>query len=416
VAFGLVITLERWDIRKEMQKEIKIRQTSDIPSATLTSLTAEEHKWAVIAWKYFETNFQTDTGMVNSVDQYPASTMWDTASYLMALISALRLEIIDIEQFDSRLSLILNILNQIPLFEGKLPNKSYNTVTGEMVNYQNQQTERGIGWSAIDVGRLLVPFNVIVWNYPHHSTAVKTILKRWDFDAMVKDGLIYGTAVNDSGETVLLQEGRLGYEEYAAKSLGLLGKDVSVALNYKDFLEFVDVYNIRLPHDSRDPEKYHAHNYVVSESYILDGIEFGWDEMSKEFSFRVYQVQERRFKQTGVPTAVSEDNIDQAPYFVYNTVFTDGKVWNCITEKGEDASQFKSLSTKAVFGWHMLYQTPYTQRLMDSVKELHDPEKGWYSGLYEVGQTTNKAITCNTNAIILESLCYKQFGKLVSIY
>ena len=48
----------------------------------------------------------------------------------------------------------------------ELPNKSYNTLTKEMSNYRNEKTERGLGWSAIDIGRLLAPLNIIVWNYP----------------------------------------------------------------------------------------------------------------------------------------------------------------------------------------------------------------------------------------------------------
>jgi len=416
VAFGIVISLERFDIEQGAKKEIEIKHSAHIPKPAPENLSADELKWAKTAWKYFENNFQTDTGMVNSVDQYPASTMWDTASYLMALISARRLDIIDREEFDKRLTLILDTLAEIPLFEGKLPNKSYNTVRAEMVNYRNQSTKRGIGWSAIDIGRLLVRFNIILWNYPDHTEGVKAILKRWKFKAMIKDGLLYGAAVNGKDKTVLVQEGRIGYEEYAAKSFTLMGMDVSQALKYRDFLSFVDVYGIQVPYDNRDPEEFHAHNYVVSEPYILDGIEFGWDQISKEFAYRVYRAQEERYKHTGILTAVSEDNIDQAPWFVYNTVFTDGKVWNCITEKGKDASKFKTLCTKAAFGWQMLYRTGYTGRLIEKVRELYDPEKGWYSGIYERNQVPNKAITCNSNAIILESLCYRKFGKMVGIY
>jgi hypothetical protein len=225
VAFGLVISLERWNIEQSIREGVKIETSHDIPKVTPRPLSADEGKWARIAWRYFEKNFQPETGMVNSVDQYHASTMWDTASYLMALISARRLGIIDQGKFDARLSQILRTLARIPLFEGKLPNKSYNTVRGEMVDYQNRKTEKGIGWSAIDIGRLLVPFNIIVWNYPDHAEEIKAIVKRWKFKAMINDGLFYGAAVNNKGETVLLQEGRIGYEEYASKSLSLMGMD-----------------------------------------------------------------------------------------------------------------------------------------------------------------------------------------------
>lgn len=442
VAFGIVIALESWKPDEPFKQALKPAPTADhpifeqiqslatlealkqdrkttevgIPLALLQPLTEQEEGWARLAWKYFENNVQSATGMVNSVDGYPSSTMWDTASYLMALIAVERVGIISQEDFNARLSAILRTLATMALFKGNLPNKSYNTLNGTMTDYDNQPTASGIGWSAIDIGRLLVPFNIVVWNYPTHTHEVKAILKRWRLDQMVRDGILYGAAVDIKGETILVQEGRIGYEEYSAKSLGLMGWDVSQALRYEDYLGWVDVYGVKVPYDQRDPEKYHAHNYVVSEPYVLDGLEFGWDEVSRELAFQVYRAQEERYRNANILTAVSEDHIDQPPYFVYNTVFTDGKIWNCITEKGEDASQFRSISTKAVFGWYALYRSPYTEKLLGHVSNLFDPEKGWYSGVYESSGQPNKAITCNTNAIVLESLCYKKFGRLVRVY
>jgi hypothetical protein len=64
---------------------------------------------------------------------------------------------------------------------------------------------------------------------------------------------------------------------------------------------------------------------VVSEPYVLDGIEFGWDDTSRDFAYRVYQAQYNRYVRTGIPTAVSEDNLDQAPYFVYNSILFEGE-------------------------------------------------------------------------------------------
>lgn len=413
VAFGIVIKLETWDIQRQPGAVLQIPKTARIPTVSPTALTAQEQQWARIAWQYFVHNYQPTTGLVNSVDRYPASTMWDTASYLLALIAAYRLDLIDRETFDQRLSQALTTLAGIPLFEDSLPNKSYHTISLEMVDYNNQKTARGIGWSAIDIGRLLVPMHIIVWHYPAHTPEVLAIVQHWALHRLLRDGRLYGATLDAQGKTVYVQEGRIGYEEYAAKSLALMALDVSEALKYSDFLRFVTIYGIAVPTDSRSAAQYHAHNYVVSEPYILDGLEFGWDETSREFAFRVYRAQEERFTRTGVLTAVSEDNIDQAPYFVYNTVFTDGQPWKAITDQGADASAYKSISTKAVFGWEVLYKTPYTTRLLHRIADLYDPERGWYSGLYETTQIPNKAITANTNAIILESLCYRRFGKLM---
>jgi hypothetical protein len=414
-AFGFVFFLESWKIEQEIRETLKIEATADIPIPPPAKLTEQEKEWGRIAWRYFENNYHPETGLVNSVDKYTAATMWDTASYLLALISAYELEFIEQEEFDKRMTKALDALAHLPLFDGKLPNKSYNTISLEMVNYQNEKTERGIGWSAIDIGRLLVPFNVVVWNYPQYTDAVRNVLKRYDFSQMIRDGLMYGAAVDKKNKTIFVQEGRIGYEEYGSKALSLAGLDVSRARNYQDFLRFVKIYGIKVPTDSRDPEKYYAHNYVVSENYILDGLEYGWDTISKEFAYRVYKVQEERFKHTGKLTAVSEDNIDQAPYFVYNTVFTDGKVWNAITDDGSDASKFKTLSSKAAFGWDALYRTDYTAKLVEKVADQFDPERGFYSGIYDRTQEPNTAITANGNAIILESLYFRSFGPMLQI-
>jgi len=411
-AFGLVIYLENTEITRQA---FKVEVNTEIPSREFSALTEQDIRWAKIAWKYFENNTHEETGLVNSVDGYPAATMWDTASYLLGLISAERLGIINKGEFKSRMTKALISLAELELHDGQLPHKSYNAKSLAMVDYTNKVTERGIGWSALDIGRLFVPFNILVWNYPEFTSYIGEITSQWDLEAMVIDGVLYGAEVNDLGETNYVQEGRIGYEEYAAKSVSLLGLDVSVALMYNDFLQYESIEGVDIPTDKRIPEIYTAHNYVVSESYILDAIEFGGDAISKEFAYRVYQAQENRYLQKGILTAVSEDNIDQAPYFVYNTVFSNGKAWNAITDTGEDASEFRTVSTKAAFGWHMLYDTEYTQKLVDYIGNNYIQDKGWLSGIYEIDGRANRAITANSNAIILESLHYKVNGPLLNI-
>jgi hypothetical protein len=427
-----IALLERWDPSRRIAA---FEFAPDIPVVRPRPLTEREQRWARTAWRYFERNVRPDTGLVDSVDQYPAATLWDTGSYLMALIAAERLGLIPVAEFDSRVTRALDSLSKLPLYDGEAPNKSYNTVALAMVDYDNRPSARGIGWSAIDVGRFLVPCNILAWRYPQHTSAVRAVLSRWNWHRLVRDGVLYGAAFRD-GKTVYLQEGRLGYEEYGAKPFALAGFDVSEAQRVDDFLRFVDVDGVRVATDSRGPEdsgtpnsggpnyvvpnytapNYVAPNYVASEPYILDGLEFGFDRNSREFAWRVARAQEARFRKTGILTAVSEDHIDTAPYFVYNTVFTNGRVWNTVTPDGVDAREFKTLSTKAAIGWHALYATPYTQRLVDRVEQLFDADKGWYSGVFEATGKPNKAITANTNAIVLESLCYTQLGPLLKSY
>jgi hypothetical protein len=373
-------------------------------------LTAEEQVWAKTAWQYFVNNTQ-ETGLVNSVHGYAATTMWDTASYMMAAISAQRLGIISNTEFDTRMSSLLSSLANMPLFDNKLPNKSYNTKTLAMVNYANKETAQGIGWSAIDIGRILVPLKILQSKYPQHKALVKQVLGRWSMTDVVHHGLMFGAVLDKKNEVRSLQEGRLGYEQYAAKTFNLFGYAAENAANYTTYLTYVDIYGIDVGVDKRDPKTNGAQNYVLSEPYILDGLEFGFDKSSKELSSRLYLAQQARFKKTGILTAVSEDHIDVAPYFVYNTVYVAGKTWAAITDKGQDASAFKSLSTKTVFGWHALYNTDYSALMLKAVNTLNEPTKGWYAGLYEQTGKPNKAITANTNGVVLQSLAYIKYGK-----
>jgi hypothetical protein len=418
LAFGASIYLEGWDSITTRQRVSLIENTQTTELAPSTPLTSQELEWAKIAWQYFVNNTIAETGLANSADKYTASTLWDTASYLMGAISAERLGIIKKQEFDQRIEKALESLAKIPLYNDELPNKSYSTLSLAMVDYENNDSDLGIGWSALDIGRFFVPMNVLVWNYPQHSAKVRKVISRWKFDRMLQDSYFYGGVVEpgEEHELQLLQEGRLGYEQYSAKSLSLIGEDVANALDYFTYLRFEDVNGIQVGTDVRDNIRFGANNAIVSEPYILDGIEFGFDQTSQELAWRVYQAQEARFQQEGILTAVSEDNIDEAPYFIYNTVFSNGKAWNTLSEDGREWPEFKSISTKAVFGWHALYNTPYTKTLLDSMANANDPKLGWFSGIYEKDMRVNKALTANTNGIILESLAYKAFGRLINPY
>lgn len=417
LAFGTVFGLEQWQPKTTMatSSPIKFIDVQNIPLREHRPLSDNELRMAKVAWSYFENNTIKETGLVNSVDGYTAATLWDTSSYMLALISANDLGLIEFSEFDNRLRPLLDTLATLPLFENRLPNKAYSTATADMTTYDNQPTNRGVGWSAIDIGRVMVPFNVLVWNYPQYTPLVDKVLSTWDLSAIVRNAEMSGADVDEDNQTRYLQEGRLGYEEYAAKSLILAGLDLSEAISYERYFDYVEIDGVDIGTDLRTPDQFDAINFVVSEPYVLDGIEFGWDRYSQSLAYRVYQAQEARYERTGTLTAVSEDNLDQAPYFVYNSVFADGKSWNAVTEAGEDASEYKTLSTKAAIGWYALYDTPYTSKLLQGIQNNYDETKGWYAGIYERTGEINKALTANTNAIILESLRYIQSGPTIRI-
>lgn len=177
-------------------------------------LSEKEQLWAKVAWKYFENNSYVKTGLANSIDGYPSATMSSIADYLAAMVAARQLQLIDKKQFDQRISELLHFLNRMPLFKGRLPNKVYDTTTGKMINYQGKQAE--IGWSAIDIGRLLIWLKIVSQQYPEFHEYIDKAVFRWNFcDVIDDEGSLY-TGVFYKNKMSLSQEGRLGYEEYAA--------------------------------------------------------------------------------------------------------------------------------------------------------------------------------------------------------
>lgn len=226
-----------------------------IDSALLTlkarrGLTAKDHQAARNAWQYFEQNYRPETGLVDAVAGFPSGTLWDQGSYLLALVAAHRLNLITEESFGIRAQSLLKSIKSIELFEEKLPNKVYNTQTLAMVDYQNQPVPGGIGWSALDVARLLSAFRMLEVHHPEYGADLRAILARWDLAAMAREGRLYGAHVTKAG-TEFLQEGRIGYEQYGARAAALWGLDVLDAVSAKPIVQWRQVAGVLLPIDRR---------------------------------------------------------------------------------------------------------------------------------------------------------------------
>ncbi|RJX71397.1 DUF3131 domain-containing protein [Vibrio sinensis] len=396
------------------------------PQPRQGELTEKEMEMARIAWRYFENNYQESTGLVNAVNNYPSVTWWDASSYLAGMVSAYELGIIDKAEFDRRLMRFVTTLNKLDLFRGELPNKAYNTQTAAKVDYGNQPGE--IGYSALDLGRLMIWLYIIKQRYPEFATAIDSAVLRWNYCNIIdENGTMFGALLEPGKDVQYLQEGRLGYEEYAAKGFELWGFKTEQAALAEPYAT-INLFGYDIPYDTRDPRKLKAHSYVVTESYVLDGIELGWDHVSDrsphdanyshewmaDFALQIYRVQEERYKQTGIITARTEHQLDGAPYFVYDTIYTDGFAWNTISEVGEFLPQYSAVAIKGAMGMWVLWDTPYTNLLFDHVSTAYDKEKGFYEGIFENGTGLINTFTSNNNGITLEILLFKKQGKLLT--
>ncbi|MEM9716397.1 MAG: DUF3131 domain-containing protein [Pseudomonadota bacterium] len=392
---------------------------ADVTKLTEPALTAPralstaEFEAAQTAWAYFEAFTNPNSGLSNSVESFPSGTLWDQGSYLSAIICAYRLGIIDKADAKARASAVLATLKRLPLVEGQLPNKVYNTDTLEMTFYNNAASLDGLGWSALDIARLSVPLFAVSKQFPEFAGAVNDLHVVWRTTNLVRDGELWGAARDAANTLIPVQEGRLGYEEYGAKGLALLGLNTARAGDYRHAAQTVKVENILLLADLRDKENSNASNYVTSEPYLLTAFEFGLDPDTELLARGLYQAQANRADRTGILTAVSEDNIDQDPYFLYYSAFANGARWSPINPNAKAYPDLATVSTKAAFGWHALFETEYTSDLITHIGRTRDEARGWRSGVYEVTGEVNDVATANTNGMVLLALHYRTFGPLV---
>jgi hypothetical protein len=389
------------------------------------ALTEREFKMAQVAWSYFVARYQEETGLVNAVGSFPSTTLWDTASYISALVAAYELCLIDKREFDTRATKLLGTLRNLDLYKGEGPNKVYHAKTGEKVNYANEAGE--VGMSALDIGRMLVWLRILKERHPHLANSVDNVPMRWNFCNLAdEEGRMNGAFLTGDGKTKYVQEGRLGYEEYAAKGFALWGFDVSKALKPEP-IAYTSIYDVDVPYDGRDPRVFKNQNYVLTEGYILEGLELGWDLPTDrshdgmvstsgwraEFANRIYLVQQRRYEQTGILTARSEHQVDGKPFFVYDSIFADGYAWNTLDPTGEYQPDRAAVSAKAAVGLWALWDTDYTDLLFESVADLYQPDQGYYEGLYENGNGFIPLQTANNNGVILAALLYKVQGPIL---
>ncbi|KNG93650.1 DUF3131 domain-containing protein [Pseudaestuariivita atlantica] len=378
------------------------------------ALSDAERERAVVAWAYIEQNTRAETGWVDSVAGFPSTTLWDQGSYLLGLVAARQLGLVEDGDFDDRVRRMLDSFARLPLHDDKLPNKVYDTRTLAMVDYANRPAPEGVGWSALDIARMLTAFRVLERHMPQYGGEIRDVLSTWDLASMAQNGELYGAERAD-GETRLVQEGRMGYEQYAARAAAMWGLDVVQAISAERVLDWHTVSGVDVPVDLREHTAFQAITPTLSEPYLLQAFEFGLDSEALRLAGRVYAAQEQRYRSTGLLTAVSEDHIDRAPHFLYSSVFANGKAWNVVAEDGEAHTDLRTLSLKASIGWDALFDTAYSEALVTAVDPLADPERGWPAGIYEADGAVNDVYTLNTNAIVLEALHFTARGPLWNV-
>ena len=356
------------------------------------------------AWAFVEQNTTAATGLANAIYPFQYVTAWDIASLIGATWSAHTLGIIGDSLYDARIRTVLGTLREAPLFDGAAFNKSYDSRTGLMVGRDRAASPTGYGWSATDVGRLLVWLRILAVDQPQYAPLASAIVDRIDYSRLIRNGTLQGLDIDPVyGTRRSYAETGLGYEQYAATGYSLWGHRAAASLDASAHARPADVYGVQVAVDSR------GHARITSEPYIMLGLEVGfYTPTLREQARAVLAAQEARYLSTGLLTMVSEDALPDPPYyFYYYSVYRDGRSF---VVEGPDEGSFieqpRWVSTKAAFAWHALFPSAYTRTALDAVHRAAIPGRGWGAGIYEATGLPAGEPSLNTAAIVLESLAY----------
>lgn len=377
------------------------------PAPADAEVDAAFDRAARAAWAFIERHDSPTTGLVAAQPTWAYPTVWDIASSLAAYHSAHLLGYIDRADYEGRVRRVLETLEGARLYNGIAYGRNYDYRTGELVGHDQQPSQNGTGYSAIDLGRLLVWLKIVASDIPEVADLASRVANRLDESRIIRDGYMHGESVTEDDSVHAFQEGRIGYEQYAATGFALWGMNAGNALSASRNAGSATVLGVPITSDTRRLDR------LTSEPFVLAGLELGWSDGMAQMAWQTLAAQARRYEETGQITIASEDAIARPPYyFYYYCVYCSGEEFVInVHSPGTQLDEPRWISTKAAFGWHALLPSGYTWQAVQAVQPALDPEQGWASGIFEGTGESTATWALNNSAVILEAAAYRRIGR-----
>ena len=338
-------------------------------------------KWAKDAWSYYDpgTGVDPNTGIPRASYRWAFLTDWDLGGYIIAIIKAELMGILPKDGewgADDRIEKVLRFLETRPISPYGIPYHIYRSTNGEPSGKAVTNVS--------DAGRLLIALAMLKKYRPDLAERIDAIVRRNNYELLVNSTDAWRTTAGF-------------YKYYVAQGFKLFGLDkgmpVQMALREFDNImnkTHVDVYGVSLPKTQ-----------VTSEPLLHMVFELDVDDRYLDYVRRVYEVQERRYRDTGKYTAWSEGNTGlRGVTYVYQWIVTPrGETWK-ITPKSITPIIF----TKVAFGFHALYNTDYTRQLINYLVNKNEerkntlpyvlflPQKGFIEGVDEDGRIVTELV------------------------
>ncbi len=362
---------------------------------------------AKLAWSYFEQLTHADTGLVpatawledGKVQAYRYSTMWDTGSLILAILSAHSIGLISDAEFSERIDTVLGGL-ATGTFNGLRLPKGLASTNGKA--YGDDK------YNASDTARLLVSLYLLD-KYSKKDLGIVGIMDDWDLSNTIQDGI----PLTARGAR-LVSSYRSNYAGYIARAFGLWGYPVA------------SPYSDPKPGSPFDRGVHVLHDVaefgpIGAEPHLLEAVELGVSDLARAASEALFAAQVEEYLSTGKLICVSEGPINREPWFVYQG-FQIGKDQGRWTVETLDPSpRFKTkgfiravdmLNSKAAYLWHVYRPGEFNDLLIAQMREKAKVSSlGFSPGVFSVTGKSDQAYSdINTNGIILQAIAYRLNG------
>ena len=335
--------------------------------------------WAAIAWAYFQptVGVNSNTGLNYGTSNWHRVTDWDLATYVQAILAAERLGILQPEGTwgsTRRIERILRFLETRTLTKSQLSYLQYDSETGKV-----PEDMRRTPVDASDWGRLLLALDDLRHARPQYEQRIVSIVSR-------NNSTLLGESDYFASPDI--------YPFYVAQGYSAFGYTTPELKDLPKLEEgTVDVYGLLLPKA-----------WITSDPVLLAILENRTSGIYRSYADRIYEVQRRRYQETGVLTAFGEGPYPNPPYYVYEWITTArGEKW-VIQAGRERMGELEILYTKNAFAMHAIYPDDYTAELVEKVSSLSS-QGGFYEGIGSDGAAL-KVLSDKANSMILQAAAY----------
>jgi Protein of unknown function (DUF3131) len=362
---------------------------------------------ARLAWSYIEQLTDPETGLVpatawledGKVQSYQFSTMWDTGSLILGILSAHSIGLLSDDRFSERIDAVLGGL-ATGIFNGlRLPKGLAST---------NGKAPGDDDYNASDTARLLVSLYLLK-NYAKKDLGIVGILDGWELKKTIQNGV----PLTVSGGR-LVSSYRSNYAGYIARAFGLWGYPVT------------SPYSVPKPGSAFDRGVHVLHDVaefgpIGTEPHLLEAVELGASDLASAASKALFAAQVEEYLSTGKLVCVSEGPINREPWFVYQgfQIGKDEAPWTFETLDPSPRFQTKGfvravdmLNSKAAFLWNVYRPSEYSDLLIAQVREwAKGSSLGFSPGVFAVTGKPEQAYSdINTNGVILQAIAYRLNG------